>query len=176
MTNKVAESTHIIRFMDCDPFNHLNNSKFIDYFLNAREDHLREVYGFDIYNYALETGLGWVVAKNEIVYLKPAVMSEKVKIQTTILEWNKDDILLEARMWNEAKTHLKSLLWTRFVHFNLKTQRRIEHNDFLNNHFNTLENALDRKVNFEERLGDLQEEIAKSQRIEASSDTVMQDS
>jgi acyl-CoA thioester hydrolase len=33
---KVPESEALIRFPDCDPFNHLNNSRYIDYFINAR--------------------------------------------------------------------------------------------------------------------------------------------
>ena len=37
---KTIESKVKIRFPDCDPFNHLNNSKYIDYIINAREDHL----------------------------------------------------------------------------------------------------------------------------------------
>jgi len=37
-----------IRFQDCDPFNHLNNSKYIDYFINTREDQLLEYYGLEI--------------------------------------------------------------------------------------------------------------------------------
>ncbi len=37
---KIIESKVKIRFPDCDPFNHLNNSKYIDYFINAREDQL----------------------------------------------------------------------------------------------------------------------------------------
>ena len=35
-----------IRFIDCDPIGHLNNSKYLDYMLNAREDHVEDYYGF----------------------------------------------------------------------------------------------------------------------------------
>ncbi|MEO6346652.1 MAG: acyl-CoA thioesterase, partial [Aquaticitalea sp.] len=38
------ESKMKIRFHDCDPFNHLNNSKYIDYILTARGDQLIENY------------------------------------------------------------------------------------------------------------------------------------
>ena len=30
MKTRIPESTAIVRFPDCDPFNHLNNSKYID--------------------------------------------------------------------------------------------------------------------------------------------------
>lgn len=30
-------------------------------------------------------------------------------------------------MYNESKTELKSIMWSKFVHFNMKTQRTHEH-------------------------------------------------
>ena len=45
---KTWESKHLIRFPDCDPFNHLNNSRYLDYFINAREDHLIKFHQFNI--------------------------------------------------------------------------------------------------------------------------------
>ncbi len=41
ITNKTPEvltSQAIIRFQDCDPYAHLNNGRYLDYFMNARED------------------------------------------------------------------------------------------------------------------------------------------
>ena len=67
-----------IRFQDCDPFNHLNNGRYTDYFLNAREDHLLEHYGLDIYTIARTTGLAWVVSESHIAYLKPAVRTRRI--------------------------------------------------------------------------------------------------
>ena len=31
------QSTVKIRFQDCDPFNHLNNAAYLNYFVNARD-------------------------------------------------------------------------------------------------------------------------------------------
>ena len=42
---KQLESTTKIRFQDCDPFRHLNNARYTDYFMNAREDQLAQFYG-----------------------------------------------------------------------------------------------------------------------------------
>lgn len=41
---KELESIAVARFQDCDPFSHLNNARYIDYFLNAREDQLALFY------------------------------------------------------------------------------------------------------------------------------------
>ncbi len=155
MRTKTPESIVTVRFPDCDPFNHLNNSKYIDYFINTREDHLSKVYDFNVYQYAKETGKSWFITQNQIVYFVPALLMEKVKIQTTILEWNTSDILLEMQMWNEKKSKLKSLLWTKFTHYDLINQKRIKHNDFLNEKFSKYENPLTKKVSFEQRMMDI---------------------
>lgn len=51
---KTPESRVKVRFPDCDPFNHLNNSRYLDYIMTARGDQLIEHYGFDIYRLARE--------------------------------------------------------------------------------------------------------------------------
>ena len=48
MYKKVLESKMKVRFHDCDPFNHLNNSRYIDYIVTARGDQLLENYNLDI--------------------------------------------------------------------------------------------------------------------------------
>ena len=45
--NKHPNSIYKIRFNDCDMFGHLNNARYIDYLINARQDHLKDEYNFD---------------------------------------------------------------------------------------------------------------------------------
>lgn len=149
---KISESSHIIRFPDCDPFNHLNNSRYIDYLINAREDHLLKQYNFPIYQYAAETKTSWVVALNKIAYLSPAYLMEKVIIQSCIIQMNSSDILVEMLMWDAEKKKLKALLWTSFVHVDLKTQKRIGHNESLVQQFSNLVQALPHAIDFDERV------------------------
>jgi acyl-CoA thioester hydrolase len=149
---KIAESTHIIRFPDCDPFNHLNNSRYIDYLINAREDHLLNQYNFPIYQYAAETHTSWVVALNKIAYLSPAYLMEKVVIQSCLLQISSTDILVEMMMWDAEKKKLKALLWTSFVHVDLKTQKRIEHNGSLMQQFTQLVQSIPHPIDFDERI------------------------
>lgn len=49
---KILESQSLVRFQDCDPFNHLNNAAYLNYLVNAREDQLIEAYGINIYDTA----------------------------------------------------------------------------------------------------------------------------
>lgn len=153
--SKVLESTMLIRFPDCDPFNHLNNARYLDYFINAREDQLWENYQFNVYHYAKEHGKSWVVGSNQIVYLKPAMLMETVVIQSTILSLREKDILVEMMMWNKDKTQLKSLLWSTFVHFNLATQKSEIHSQELVDYFKPFENPLPQPADFEQRIAQL---------------------
>lgn len=153
--NKLWESSYLIRFPDCDPFNHLNNARYIDYFINAREDHLMKFAGFNIYQYAKEKGVSWVVSKNQIVYLKPAFLMETVIIDSTILHLREKDILVEMKMWNAKKDKLKSVLWSEFVHVDMQTQRPIAHSEALMNQFKPLQNPLPTPVGFDERIDQL---------------------
>ena len=152
VNQKTWESQYLIRFPDCDPFNHLNNSRYLDYFINAREDHLLKYHHFNIYEFAKLTGVSWVVSKNQIIYLKPALLMETVTIQTTLLRMDSSEILVEMCMWNADKTVLKAFLWTRFVHFNLRTQRREVHSAELLQAFEPYNMAIPASVDFEKRI------------------------
>ena len=154
---KIWESRALIRFPDCDPFNHLNNARYIDYFINAREDHLMTYMNFNIYQFAVQSGLSWVVGKNQIVYLKPAFLMETVVIDSTILKLGERDILVEMKMWNEQKNKLKSVLWSQFVHVNMKAQKPEKHSQELLSQFMPLENPLSEMKTFEERVEELRQ-------------------
>ncbi len=117
---------YTIRFNDCDPFNHLNNSCYFDYMLNAREDHIKEFYGMSLADF-YQKDFGWVVGSHEIVYLHPAVYNERVCIKSSLIELTQEYLLLEMVMTNHNSTHLKAVLWTKFVGVNIKTQRRENH-------------------------------------------------
>lgn len=153
--SKIWESKSLIRFPDCDPFNHLNNARYIDYFINAREDHIMSHLSFNIYHFAAKEGLGWVVSKNQIVYLKPAFLMETVVIDSTILQLGKKDLLVEMKMWNEQKNKLKSVLWCNFVHINMKTQKPETHSQALLDLFLPFQNPLPFAVSFDERVDQL---------------------
>ncbi|MFI5171472.1 MAG: acyl-CoA thioesterase [Chitinophagales bacterium] len=149
---KLLESKTIVRFSDCDPFNHLNNSKYIDYFLNAREDQLLEFYNFNVYLHSQKTGAGWVVVQHEIAYFKPAFTSETVVLQSQILTWGEKEILVEFKMWDENKNKLKCLMWSKFYYFNLLTQKSEPHSEELNSRFMHLEEKVEGMESFESRV------------------------
>jgi acyl-CoA thioester hydrolase len=157
--SKVWESKALIRFPDCDPFNHLNNAKYIDYFINAREDHLAANMNFNTYEYVAKNGLGWVVRKNQIAYLKPAFLMETVIIDSTALYIGEKEVMVEMKMWNERKDKLKSVLWNHLIHINMKTQKPENHSSELMQLFKPLENPLPLAISFDERVEQLRSKV-----------------
>lgn len=124
---KEPESVVAVRFQDCDPFGHLNNAKYLEYFLDAREDHLKRAYGFNLFAKGKETGCSWVIARHQIAYLAPALYGEEVRIRTGLRRYNEQKAMMEARMYDAAGVRLKSLLWTDFTYVQLATGRPTKH-------------------------------------------------
>ncbi|MEN0054781.1 MAG: acyl-CoA thioesterase [Mucilaginibacter sp.] len=155
---KILSSCYKVRFQDCDPFNHLNNASYINYFLNAREDHLLENYNFDVFEKLRTDGQSWVVASSQICYLNPANVAETVIIESQLMSFTSKSVNIEMRMWSQGKIKLKALLWTTFIYFDIHTQKATNHpvavTDLLNsillpieqNSFEERRNSLMRRV------------------------------
>lgn len=147
---KILESSKKIRFQDCDPFNHLNNGRYVDYYINAREDQLLENYNIDLFKIIKEEGLGWVVSNNQIAFLKPVFTMENIVFESQLISFTPKGIQVEMRMWNTNKTLLKSIAWFRFVPFNLKKNKVSKHDE---NYMQLFEKVLEPvpQKTFEER-------------------------
>jgi YbgC/YbaW family acyl-CoA thioester hydrolase len=120
------QSFYTVRFNDCDPFRHLNNARYIDYFLNAREDHLRDHYQMDLADF-YSKGRGWVVMQHEIIYLRPASFNETICIRSGLLNAGNEHLLVEMLMLDVNQKQLKSLLHTRFVPVSLSSGKKEPH-------------------------------------------------
>ena len=167
--NKEPETRTLVRFGDCDPLSHLNNARYLDYFLNAREDHLLHHYGLSTMQIAKETGKTWVVTENRIAYLRPANLMEEIIIQSTVIEVAAKRLIVEMRMYNEDKTQLKSVLWVTLVYFDTRTQRSAEHDGELATFLRNLETPIPKNTTFEKRIGRLKEETkARAEAVPAS--------
>jgi YbgC/YbaW family acyl-CoA thioester hydrolase len=120
------KSFYKIRFSDCDSFKHLHNSNYIDMMLNAREDHLKDFHQItmtDLY----AKGSAWMVGSHEINYLRPAFYGENVCIHSALIKASEDSLLVEMLMKDEKESHIKAILWTRFIHVNIQNNKREKH-------------------------------------------------
>jgi acyl-CoA thioester hydrolase len=126
---KELESTAIVRFQDCDPFQHLNNARYIDYFLNAREDQLARFYHFSIFEHSKAANAGWVVTKHQIAYLFPATMTEEVIIKTRLIHMTETLLVVEGIMFDKQLKRPKAIVWMEFTYISLATGRTTKHPD-----------------------------------------------
>lgn len=147
----ILQSAVKIRFQDCDPFNHLNNAAYLNYFVNAREDQILEHYEIDIYKMARTEGKSWVVASNQISYINPAFLMEEVIIESQVLKFDTSSISIEMKMWNKDKTKIKAVMWSTLVYFNFLKQKREQHSEELMNLFNSVLNPI-KTTQFEIRI------------------------
>lgn len=155
---KLLESTAVIRFQDCDPFGHLNNARYIDYFMDARTDQLQAAYGFDLFAVGQEIGCSWVVSKTEIAFLRPAGVREKVRIQTRLIFATERKLVVEGIMLDTADTHLKAVAWAEFTFVDLANGRPARHSNELMQLFNAVKvNDIYEHATFDERLTQLRQ-------------------
>jgi acyl-CoA thioesterase FadM len=53
--------------------------------------------------------------------------NETVIIKTQIIHTDDKSLIMEYQMWNEDKSHLKTILWSRFLHIDLLTKKTTPH-------------------------------------------------
>jgi acyl-CoA thioesterase FadM len=123
----VPTSTSRITARDCDVFGELHQSRYIDLFLEAREQHLLAAYDFDPYEYTRETGHGWVATHSQIVYLQPARFREVVLIMTRLLAMTGSGLAVEFVMYDADQASLKAVMWSDFRAFDILTGRFAAH-------------------------------------------------
>jgi YbgC/YbaW family acyl-CoA thioester hydrolase len=153
--NKNPHSKYKIRFSDCDMFGHLNNSRYLDYLINAREDHLKDFYNFDFNEY-YKKDLAWVINSHEIAYLRPAIFNEMVTIQSTLLNLDIDLLHIETIMLNEGQNQLKAIMRSKLVPISLKTGKKIAHDSEFMQWAKNIENsAIGNQENLQDRINQL---------------------
>jgi YbgC/YbaW family acyl-CoA thioester hydrolase len=142
LDNKVTNNEPItdveIRFQDCDPFGHLNNARYIDYFINVREDHLREHYDLDIYERQTKSNRNWVVSRTKISYLFPVLFRERVSVMTRLIKYNNDSLLMEGVMFDRNRKIIKSIIWIEFRYFDLTKGKLAKHSEEMMELFNKI--------------------------------------
>lgn len=144
-------STVRIRFADCDPIGHLNNVKYLEYMLNAREDHVEQNYGFTYEQYTRETGCTWVTVQNEIAYLKEVRYNSIVQITSKTIFVDDLTAVVELLMKNEDGT-VHAVFWLTVIYFNMKTRRAEKMPQSTLDQFAHFLVDIDQK-NFKERVG-----------------------
>lgn len=148
---KEFSSNFKIRFADCDPIGHLNNVKYLEYMLNAREDHVEQNYGFTYEQYTRETGCTWVTIQNEIAYLKEVRYNSTVEITSKTIAINNMTSVVELLM-KDQNGIVHAVFWLTVIYFNMKTRRAEMMSDESLEQFSKFLVEIDHKT-FKERVG-----------------------
>ncbi|MBK9272626.1 MAG: acyl-CoA thioesterase [Saprospiraceae bacterium] len=149
--NKTPESRLRVRFKDCDPLGHLYNTRFLEYMLESREDHIIDHYGLNLEEYARVHSRAWIVSAHQIVYLREAKRNEFIRIRSSLINLGKDFIVNEYQMWDDGITTLKSLMWTHFLHIDLSIKKLAPHNSEMTAKLENIRTIIDQN-GFEERV------------------------
>ncbi|WP_379091785.1 acyl-CoA thioesterase [Pedobacter sp. UC225_65] len=118
----IFESELNVRPDDIDMFNHVHNSKYLDYVLAARYEQMDKYYNMSWEKFA-EQGFGWVVAKVVINFKRPLKMGDKMIVRTGILEMNEKGSNVQFEMINRTTGKVSSDGIFEYVMIDLKTQR-----------------------------------------------------
>lgn len=156
-----ARATYVVRFSDCDPYGHLNNSRYLDYFHNARMDHLAEIYHYDMKEY-VSSGFGFVVGNQQIFYFRPAVCYEKVIIQTSVIKMDSGRITVEFIMTDEKRQEIKAIMWTEYWGITIQTGQPASMPDRRKEFFSSILNTrVDHEGGILKRYRELKEKFLK---------------
>ena len=147
---KEFSSTVKIRFADCDPIGHLNNVKYLEYMLNAREDHVEQNYGFTYEQYTKETGCTWVTIQNEIAYLKEVRYNSTVTITSKTIFVDDLTAVVELLMMDD-KGVVHAVFWLTVIYFNMKARKAEKMPEKTLNQFDHFLVDIDHKT-FKERV------------------------
>lgn len=147
---KLPKTTYRVRFQDCDPFGHLNNARFLDYFLNAREDHLLQFYGLSLDEHFKNTKKSWLSITNQLSYFRPVMVSEMICIQSRLIRMDNRSATVEVSMFDESQSVLKAVCWMRVMYVDTLTGKAAQHDETLMELFTTVLNPIEQNT-FEDR-------------------------
>jgi acyl-CoA thioester hydrolase len=160
------ETQHRVHFQDCDMLGHLNNARYLDYFLNAREDQVAEHYALNMGQLAQQLKAAWVVTKHHLSYLKPARQGIMVRIRTQIIHFDNSNMVVEMQMRSADGHRLLALLWSELAFVQVPAGTRLDHSDELMDMLDELDvPSVDYDPDgFDERVKTVRQELKKQRR------------
>ena len=111
-----------VRPDDIDMFQHVHNSRYLDYIQAARYDQMIRCYKMSMQEFMI-MGYGFVVKKAELNFKRALIMGDVMLISTQVKEFNGSDITVEFEIVNKKneKTSCDGVML--YTMINLKTGR-----------------------------------------------------
>jgi len=119
----IAPAKIQVRYADLDTFGHVNNTVYLSYFENARVHYFNQLLGLN-WNWKKD---GVLVAKNEVEYFKPILLTDEPEIEIFLESIGTKSITLvyQVKVKGETTTIGKSIL----VCFSAIENRSVEVSD-----------------------------------------------
>ena len=111
-----------VRPDDIDMFQHVHNSRYLDYIQAARYDQMVRCYNMSMEEFMI-MGYGFVVKKAELNFKRALIMGDVMLISTQVKEFNGSDITVEFEIVNKKNEKISSDGFMVYTMINLKTAR-----------------------------------------------------
>ena len=115
---------HKVRPDDIDMFNHVHNSKYLDYVLAARYEQMEQHYSMAMEKF-LELGYGWVVKTANVNYKRPLGLSATFYVTTGLLEINQKGCKIMFEIENAKTKKICSDGYFDFVMIDIKSGKGV---------------------------------------------------
>ena len=147
---------------------HLNNARYLDYFLNAREDQVAAHYDLNMGEMARAQRAAWVITKHHLSYLRPAQQGSTVRIRTMLIHFDNSNLVVEMQMRSADGHRLLALLWSEMAFVQMPAGTRLDHPDALMDLLDELDvPGIDYDPDgFDERVKTVRQELKKARREE----------
>ncbi len=111
-----------VRPDDIDMFQHVHNSRYLDYIQAARYDQMVRCYKMSMEEFMI-MGYGFVVKKAELNFKRALIMGDIMLISTQVKEFNGSDIVVEFEIVNKKNEKISCDGFMLYTMINLKTGR-----------------------------------------------------
>ena len=111
-----------VRPDDIDMFQHVHNSKYLDYVLAARYEQMETAYGMSMEQFMSE-GYGWVVKTAHVNFIRPLNLGEVFSVTTGIVAINEKGAKVSYELISKKTGKLCSDGWFEYVLIDLQTGR-----------------------------------------------------
>jgi acyl-CoA thioester hydrolase/thioesterase-3 len=121
MTTKFSTEL-AVRPDDIDMFQHVHNSKYLDYIQAARYDQMVNCYKVSMGEF-IAMGYGWVVKKATLNFKRPLILSDVMIVSTQVKEISGSDAMIDFEIVNKNSEKLCCDGQMIYTMINLKTGR-----------------------------------------------------
>ena len=122
---KTFETELRVRPDDIDMFQHVHNSKYMDYVLAARYEQMDKCYGMSMETFMAQ-GYGWVVKAVHMNYKRALTMGEYFTVQTCIDHIDERGCRVHFTIINKASQKVSADGWFDFVMIDMQSGKGIK--------------------------------------------------